>query len=145
MKTPMSKAWTPKAPLLTPEALQALSTQEFASVRELIEAEDQRRITATPLTYVTPGPRILTPEGAAECAREGGLSARSEWLVALFMSNRHEVLARYRIYVGHSCPLPRELALDMDAVFKTAKACQAERIMLVRHHAHPLMLPPSRS
>jgi hypothetical protein len=42
----MSKARTPKPPLLTPERLQRLSWKQFRVIQELVEAEDQRRFTA---------------------------------------------------------------------------------------------------
>jgi hypothetical protein len=42
----MSKARTPKPPLITPERLQRLSGKQFTAIQELVEAEDQRRFTA---------------------------------------------------------------------------------------------------
>jgi hypothetical protein len=51
----MSKAWTPKPALITPERLQRLSGKQFRAIQELVEAEEQRRLSATLVTYVTPG------------------------------------------------------------------------------------------
>ncbi len=42
----MSKARTPKPPLIAPERLKRLSGKQFRAIQELVEAEDQRRFTA---------------------------------------------------------------------------------------------------
>jgi DNA repair protein RadC len=125
--------------LITPETLQSLSQDELTAVLELAEAEDLRRIAATPVSYPTPSQRILTPERAVQLAHEGGMSTRYESLIAICLSQTHEALAVYQVYAGQHCPLPTDL--DMDPLIQAATTCQAQRMIMVRYHPHPYPMP----
>jgi hypothetical protein len=121
--------------LITPETLQSLSHAEFASIRELVEVEDLRRLTATPVSYPMPGQHIRTPERAVQLAYDSGMYTRYESLIALCLSQTHEALAVYHVYAGQSCPLPPDL--DFNPFIRAATACQTQRMMMVRYHPHP--------
>ena len=124
---------------ITPEMLEALSQEAFTSIRELVEVEDLRRLTATPVSYPTPGQYIRTPEQTVQRAHEGRMSTRYESLIALCLSQTHEALALYHVYYGQSCPLPA--GLDIDPLIHAAQACQTNRLILVRYHTHPFVSP----
>jgi DNA repair protein RadC len=121
--------------LITLETLQALSQEEFAWIRDLVEVEDLRRLTAMPVSYPTPGQCIRTPEQAVQLARESGMSTRYESLIALCLSQMHEALAVYYVYAGQSCPLL--LDLDFGPLIQAATACQTQRMIMVSYHPHP--------
>jgi hypothetical protein len=125
--------------IITPETLQALSRDAFASVRELVEVEDQRRISAMLVRYPMPGEPIRTPRQAVDLVQEAGASPRHEWLVAILMRHTHQALALYQIYCGQECPLPCDL--NPDFLVLAAKAYLAQRMILIRYHPHPYVGP----
>ena len=126
-------------PRITPEMLQALSQEEFTSIRELTEAEDQRRISATLVRYPMPGEPIRTPRQAVDLVQEAGASPRHEWLVAILMCHTHQALALYQVYCGQECPLPCDL--NPDFLVLEAKARLTQRMILIRYHPHPYVGP----
>jgi hypothetical protein len=93
----MSKARTPKPPLITPERLTRLSGKQFNAIQALVEAEDQRRFTAVVLR-AGPMDALTAPAARTESAKLSATErALMRQLKEMYRRQRELIVRRHEL------------------------------------------------